>query len=194
MLIIEGFYQPTLKIYAFLVSRTTGQYWNNSTSAFESYSAGNYALYAIPLTETSPGYYFATRPSGLQGAIVSDVIYLQNGASPVIGDTLISLLHGQGDNISAINSDTVSPVNLQLGLDTETVGTVASGSITQTGFSTTLLNVSNSAYVGMTIRFTSGVNAGIAGLISGYTSAGGVISLLVGFPSVPAVGDAFIIV
>lgn len=72
-------------------------------------------------------------------------------------------------------------------------GTVsASPSPTSTVFATNL--AAADAYYGLgKIKFTSGANAGLWRTVKSYTHSTGLVTTIIGFPSPPAVGDAFTI-
>ncbi len=83
-LLIETAYIPGRNLY--VVIHAGGQVWNKDTAAFENYSQGNWVHYAVPLSEqVSSGYYSAAYPSGIPaGTLSTDVLYQQNGATPVL--------------------------------------------------------------------------------------------------------------
>jgi hypothetical protein len=194
---IESIYQSGAKLYVILHNRITGQIWNNSTLAWETYNSANWTEYAIALTEqTGSGFYTATRPTGVSGYLQSEAIYVQAGSSPALTDApSIGIQHSQGENIASINSDpAVSPQNLQISLSTEETGTVSTGTISASSFPTSLVNSNVNAYQGKIIRMTSGVAVGMVGLVAQYNPTGGVITLSGSLAATPSAGDSFIIV
>lgn len=194
--IIETLNATGQTVYALLVNRLTGQVWNTATPGWETFNAAHWANYAIALTEfTGAGYYWAARPTGVAGSLVTDVFYLQAGGSPVIGDAPpFNLLHGEGENVAAINADPVhAPQNLQAALGTEIQGAVAAGTLTNSAFPTTVTDLPNNLLVGRTLIFQTGDNASAAVAILSYNGSTGVfgVSPLV---AAPAVDDEFIII
>jgi hypothetical protein len=195
-LIIEAIYTSGVNLYAIITNRLNGQIWNNSTLAFEVFNSANWASYAVALTEQSPtGKYIATRPAGTAGYVTSESIYVRAGASPATSDAPpISLLKGAGENSVAISGDaSVAPTNLQAALSTEEQGTVLAGTITNTSFPTSLIASANNTYLGRSILFVTGAQAGNQAVIQAYTSSGAIL-VISPLPGAPAVGDAFIIV
>lgn len=192
--IIEAIFSTGQTLYAVITNRLNGQVWTGS--AFENYNSAHWSSYAIALTEQTPsGYYMVARPSGVSGYLTSERIYQQAGGSPADTDTAINLVHSQGENVAAISGDpSASPSNLQAALSTETQGTIQAGSITAQSFTTNLVNTNAGAFQGLTIRFITGVCAGMAGLIANYTVSGGVIALSGSLAATPSAGDTFVIV
>ena len=178
-----------------LKNRITGQTWNTATPGWENFNAANWANYSIALTEDSgSGYYLVARPAGVAGSLVTDVFYIRAGGSPATTDAPpFNLLHGEGDNVAAINADpAAAPQNLQALLDTAIQGTVAAGTITNSSFPTSVTGLANNLIVGRTLFFKSGTLAGAAVAILSYNGGTGVIGVspLVGAPS-PS--DSFIV-
>jgi hypothetical protein len=194
-LIIEAIYTTGSKIYVVMRNKINGQVWNNSTLAFEVFNSADWASYAIPLTEQAPtGYFWANRPAGIAGTLVSDSFYLQAGTSPATTDTAINLKNGSGENIAAVSGDpSVAPTNLQSALSTEVQGSVIAGTITNSYFPTSLTASANNTYIGRSILFTSGAQSGNQSLIQGFTASGAILTVSP-LPGSPAVGDTFIIV
>ena len=193
--IIECLNASGQNIYALQKNRVTGQTWNTSTLAWETFNPANWANYAIHLTEDSgSGYYLAARPAGVAGSLVTDVFYVRAGGSPATTDAPpFNLLHGEGENIAAINADpAVAPQNLQACLATAIQGAVAAGTITNSSFPTNVTGLANNLIVGRTLFFKTGTLAGAAVAILSYNGGTGVIGVspLVGAPSV---GDSFIV-
>ena len=192
---IECINASGLNIYAVLVNRMTGQFWNTATPGFEVFNASHWANYSVLLTEASgSGYYFSSRPAGVAGSLVTDVFYIRAGASPATTDAPpFNLLHNEGENVAAINADpAVAPQNLQACLATAIQGAVAAGTITNSSFPTNVTGLANNLIVGRTLFFKTGSLAGAAVAILSYNGGTGVVvvSPLVGAPSV---SDQFII-
>lgn len=194
--ILEAVYSVGATLYKVLFNRTTGQAWNNNTLVWETYNSAHWPQYAIALTEKAgSGYYTASSPAGIAGALVTDVLYLQAGGSPAISDAPPQALnHSIGDNVAAISGDAAAaPTNLQSALKTETQGEAA-GTPSTSVIPTDLTNATSGAYAGLTVRFITGAAAGMAGLIADYTVTDGVLTLSGGLAVAPAAGDLFIIV
>lgn len=192
--IIERNFTSGVTIYANRRNKLNGQVWNGA--AFEVYNAAHWATYAIALTEQAgSGYYTAAAPAGTAGFFVSDAFYQQAGGSPATSDgPPFALVESNGGNVAAISGDAaVAPTNLQAALDTETQG-AAAGVPTASVIPTNLTNGNANAYQGLTVRFITGVAAGMAGLIATYAVANGVLTLAGGLAVAPAAGDLFIIV
>ena len=193
--VIECINATGLNVYAVLVDRLTGQFWNTATPGFEAFNASHWSSYAVSLTEaTGSGYYWAARPAGVAGSLVTDIPYVRAGASPATTDAPpFNLLHNEGENVAAINADpAVAPQNLQACLATAIQGAVAAGTITNSSFPTNVTGLANNLIVGRTLFFKTGSLAGAAVAILSYNGGTGVIGVspLVGAPSV---GDSFIV-
>ncbi len=78
-------------LYARLMSRS-GQVWNTATPGFETYAAGSYADYDLPMTEQgNSGVYVADFPSSIVTAGTYEYfVHRQAGVSPAEGDTIIN--------------------------------------------------------------------------------------------------------
>ena len=193
--IIEVVNASGSNIYVVLKNRITGQTWNNNTPGWETFNPAHWSDYFVALTEdTGSGYYWAARPAGVAGSLVTDVFYVRAGASPATTDAPpFNLLHNEGENVAAINADpAVAPQNLQACLATAIQGAVAAGTITNSSFPTNVTGLANNLIVGRTLFFKTGSLAGAAVAILSYNGGTGVIGVspLVGAPSV---ADTFII-
>lgn len=195
--IIEVIYNSGATLYAILRDRLTGKVFNTGTSLFETFNSANWLNYAVALAEQSPsGYYSGVRPVAVAGHLTSEVIYAQSGGTPSIADAPpFNLGYSAGDNVAAISGDAAAaPTNLQAALSTEVQGAIAAGVITTQSFPTTLTNTHAAAYQGRILLMTSGAAQGMAGLISNYTVASGVISLAGALAVAPSAADTFIII
>jgi hypothetical protein len=180
--------------YAVRRNRFNGQVWNTNTVAYENFNASNWANYAIALTQQGvTGYYVAAAPSDPVGTISSDVIYKQAGGSPATSDTFQTITHNAGENVQQIAGSGGAPVLLAASVNTEVQGTVQTGSISTSSFTSSLSAALASAYVGRTCVFMTGVLAGVATPILGYTPTNGVLSVST-LPSAPSNGDTFVII
>lgn len=87
-------YTTNLSTYAVIVcpyGEHGGQFWNNTTLAFEEFSAANWTLYRIPLAESNgTGLHFANMPAVPFRQDHVDVFYYQRvGATATVFDTKI---------------------------------------------------------------------------------------------------------
>jgi hypothetical protein len=146
------------------------------------------------MEDTGSGYYWAARPAGVAGSLVTDVFYVRAGASPATTDAPpFNMLHGEGENVASINADpAAAPQNLQTLLSTAIQGAVAAGTITNSSFPTNVTGLANNLIVGRTLFFVTGTLRTAAAAILSYNGGTGVIGVspLVGAPSV---ADTFII-
>lgn len=193
--VIECVQATALNIYALLKNRITGQTWNANSNAWDTFNPSNWTNYAIALTEDSgSGYYQAVRPVGVAGSLVSDVFYVRAGGSPATSDAPpFSLLHGEGENVAAIDADpAVAPQNLAAALGASIQGAVVAGTLTNTAFPTNITGLANNLIVGRTLTFLTGANAKQSVVVLSYNGSSGVIGVspLVGAPSV---ADTFIV-
>jgi hypothetical protein len=192
---IECMNASGLNIYALQKNRITGQTWNISTPGWETFNPANWASYFVALAEDAgSGYYWAARPVGVTGSLVTDVFYIRAGSTPATTDAPpFNMLHGEGENVASINADpATAPQNLQAGLWTAIQGAVAAGTITNSSFPTNVTGFTNNLIVGRTLFFKTGSLAGAAVAILSYNGGTGVIGVspLVGAPSV---SDQFIV-
>lgn len=195
--IIDEIFNSGATVYDFLFDRLTGDVFNNNTKVFEAFNNGNWAQYAIPLTEAgASGYYFAAAPAEVEGYLLRQVLYQQSGFSPSLADKPpVTMRSALGENVTAIYSDPLTaPKNLRAALTTETQGSVIAGVITASSFPTDLSNANDGAYQGLTVRFITGACVGMAALIADYAATNGVLTLAGQMAATPSANDAFIIV
>lgn len=78
-------------LYA-LVRNASAQVWNGATSLFETYTVGDYANYAVTLTEQpSTGYYVGSFPSTITAAGTYNIdVRWQQGGSVAATDAAVS--------------------------------------------------------------------------------------------------------
>jgi len=76
-----------------IVSNSLGQFWNNSTSAFENYSTSDQSAYAVAMTEQpTDGFYEGNFPTLIITAGTYSVSYYQQiGGSPASTDDVIGI-------------------------------------------------------------------------------------------------------
>jgi len=190
---ITALYTTGQHLYAVLIS-PSGTWWNGAT--FEAYNSGHWSTYAVPLTEyTGSGVYSATYPVSSPTVLTTDVIYLQAGGSPTLGDTpAANFYQSQGFNLGAIAGDYTGPIKLQLTLASMLTGAVVAGTLTPSSFPTNLISTTNAAYQGRICLFTSGALINQVGNIVAYS--GSTFTITVGGPytASPSIGDTFVIV
>lgn len=194
--LIEAFFTVGSTVYVIIHDRISGQVWNNTTPAWETWNSAHWAQYAVPLTEQAlSGYYNATRPVGTAGRLMSETLYQQAGGSPASSDAPPqSLNRSAGDNVLSISGDPLhAPSNLQGVLSSQTPGAVAAGVITTSSFPTTLTNTNANAYQGRVLYMLTGAAAGMAALIANYSVTNGVLTLSGGLAVAPSASDAFVI-
>ncbi len=194
--IIECINAVGLNIYAVIKNRITGYTWNTATNVWEAFNPANWLSYAIPLTaDTGSGYYQAARPAGVVGSLVSDVFYIRAGASPATSDAPpFNLLHGEGENIAAVNADpAVAPQNMAAAFGSEVQGAVAAGTLTNSSFPTSVTGYANNLLVGRSLIFLTGANAKAACAVLAYNGSTGVFTVSP-LPGAPAATDEFIVV
>lgn len=186
-------------LYTVLWNPASGQFWNKDTAAFEVYNQGNWAHYAIALTEyISSGVYQVAYPAGIAaGTLSTEFVYQQNGATPTLpalpgGDSFLTLMQSQGANVQTIAGDGSAPIKMAAAADVIiATGVVGSGTITTSSFPTNLTNTHAQAYVGRVIAFTSGVCAGQETNITGYVVLNGVLTVTA-LTNAPSAGDTFV--
>ena len=74
--------------YVVLFRPSDGFWWNTSGAAFESFTGGNYALYAVTAAEYgTSGVFYYTVPSSLPAGLYAAATKLQAGGSPAQSDS-----------------------------------------------------------------------------------------------------------
>jgi hypothetical protein len=167
-----------------------------STEEWETFNSGNWALYAIALTEQAgSGYYRADYPSGVgDDVLTTDVLYSQVGGTPAISDAPpVGIGQSQGVAVAAIRDGVEEAINLKKNLGSMVIGAVASGTPTTTQMITDLPESLHNVYVGRLIIWTSGVLKRAAAYIVAYNGDAKLLTFGA-VPTAPAVGDEFIIV
>lgn len=195
---IEYAYIPGRTLYA--VDELNGQFWNTQSSAREAFNSLNWAHYAIPLSEyTGTGIYFAVYPAAIPtGQLATQIIYQQNGSSPVIpgtpgGDSFLSMGQSQGANLQTIGGNGAAAVNLALSAGTILAGAAVSGTLSTTQMTTNLPATVDSTYVGRVVIWTSGALLNQASNITAYLGSSRRLTFAAK-TSAPAIGDTFVIV
>lgn len=195
--------------YFTFMDMLTGQIWNGA--AMEVYNSSHWGNYAIASAEQSgSGRYIVAVPGGLPAGNYWVAPYLEtvNPGTPTLGDTPLDLLRlgwdganiidiGSGLNVTEINGNAVAAANLALSAATFITGTAAAGTLSNTQMTTNLGVAVANLLAGRVLYFTSGANAKLAVLITGYAVTGGKLTFI-GYnnlpaPSAPSAGDTFII-
>lgn len=73
-------------LYATVRELSTGDVWNTSTTAFESWADGSIANYAISLTDYDGNHYSVDFPADITEGYYKVDIFIQSGGSPADGD------------------------------------------------------------------------------------------------------------
>lgn len=193
--------------YLMLRSKTSGQVWNGT--AMEIWNQSHWGNYVIASPEQAgSGCYVGTPPAGLPADTYQYVMYTPLGGGPASGDNPIFdddfaydganiIWIGSSMNVGKINGSSSAAVALALSANSIIVGAAAAGTLTTSQMTTNLTQPVANIISGAVLIFTSGINAGLRVLVTGYTVAGGLIAFI-GYgnavaPNVPAAGDTFII-
>ena len=81
---------PTGNTLYFLVTDSSGQYWNGT--AFEAYSAANIATYAVAMTEDGAvSIYRGTFPVGIEAGVYEVVVKRRAGGAPAVSDIAVGI-------------------------------------------------------------------------------------------------------
>ena len=180
-------------------------------AGLEAYNQAHWGNYAISMPEQSgSGRYILTIPGYLPAGRYFASIYLctVNSPTPTAGDTPIDFVffdwdggnvlgNGSAVNIGKINGSAPAAVNLALSANTFVVGAVAAGTLTTSQMTTNLTQTVANILAGRVLIFTSGVNAGLAVLVTAYAVTGGKLTFIaynnLPAPSAPSAADTFII-
>lgn len=206
--IIPALAAPSQTVYVVLMDMLTGQMWNGV--AMENYNQSHWANYAISATEQAgSGRYLLTVPGGLPNSNYWATPYLQTGGSPAVGqDNGMDILRfgwrdgnlidlNSGLNVGQINGSGPAAVNLAVSANALVIGAAASGTLSSSQMTTNLTATVANIYAGRVLIFTSGVNAGLAVLITAYAVTGGKLTFIaygnIPAPSAPSAGNTFII-
>lgn len=102
-----------------LMDPATLKFWNTNTSAFETFNAAHWTVYAIAMTEIgSTGIFQATFPAAITTITPTAVFYRQASVSPATSDAPpIQVGPPSGANIAAINNDVSAAEILQQAAD-----------------------------------------------------------------------------
>jgi hypothetical protein len=198
-------------VKAVIQDMQTAQIWNGSS--MEVYNSSDWASYNVSMPEQAgSGRYILTIPGGLPAGNYWVTPYLlSNPPTPSLGaDTPLDILRlgwngsaiieiNSGLNVGAINGSVQAAVDLATSSNTFVIGAAAAGTLSGVQMTTNLApaNAFANMYSGRTLLFTSGVNAGLAVLVTGFAVSGGRLTFIAygNLPAAvaPSVGDTFII-
>lgn len=197
-------------IYGWLQSMTTGQIWNGS--GMEAYNQSHVGNYSVAMSEQSgSGRYILVVPGGLPNDNYWFSPYMEtvSPGTPALGDTPLDLVRfgwlngniidlASALNVGAINGVAQAAANLAISAAQFVSGVAAAGTLTTTSMTTNLGATVANIYAGRVLYFTTGVNAGLAVLITQYQVTGGKLTF-VAFnnqpaPSAPSASDQFLII
>lgn len=208
--VIPGFSSSGNVLYGQIRSAFTAQVANGS--GLEVYNPSNWSLYSIIMPEqTGSGCYILTVPGYLAAGRYFVGVYLCTISSPTpgIGDTPIDFVFfdwdggnviglGSALNMGAVNGSTPAAINLALSANAFVAGTAAAGTLTNVQMTTGLTATVPNIYAGRTMYFLTGVNKGLAVLVTAYTVTGGRLTFIaynnLPAPAAPGVGDTFLII
>lgn len=195
-------------LYAALMNMADGAMWNGASR--EPFNPARWGNYAVAMSEQSgSGRYLLSIPVGLPAGDYWVTPYIQNGGAPSLsGDTPLDILRlgwdgtnivdfGSGINVVRINGSALAAANLAVSAGTFVIGAAVAGALTATQMTTNLPGTVANMYSGRVLLFTTGVNAGIAVLITAYVVAGGQLTFIAYNNQVlatpPSIGDTFVI-
>lgn len=194
---IQAIYSVGQTLYAILISPVDGKVWNQTGQAWETYSSGHWSQYAVLLTEYSgSGYYRAAYPISEPSVLSTELIYVQNGGSPALGDTPATVLgQSQGVNVAAAGNSWDAGHNFADSVGSQQSGSISGTPTSSTLLTTDLLSIETDTYAGRAIIMISGDLIQQAAFITAYDGTTKDLTIN-GFPSgdTPADGDAFIII
>lgn len=200
---------PTgLTVYGQLVSVAASTVANGA--ALEAYNQGHWANYVNSMPEQAgSGRYGLSVPGYLPAGRYLLNSFIQGGGSPAAGDTSLDITYfdwdganviylGSALNVGQINGSSTAAARLAVSAAQFVIGAAAAGTLSTSQMTTNLGASVANIYAGRVLYFTSGVNAGLAVLITAYAVTGGRLTF-VGFnnqpaPSAPSAADAFIII
>lgn len=198
---LEVIYNSGANLYAVIRRRSDGYVWNTALNAgdggWQVYSVGNWAQYAIVLTEqTSSGYYVGTYPAAIGSTFTSEVFYARAGGSPASSDAppfMLALTQGQG--VAAVAGVGLDAANMAAALSTQQLGAAVGAIPGPLQVTTNLFDTTDDVYLGRVIIWTTGNMAKQAARISAYNGTTKIITVLA-WPSnlTPEDGDEFVIV
>lgn len=177
--------------------------------ALATYSQGSWSDYAISAPEQpGSGEYGVAIPGYLPAGIYKASFFVPV-ASPASGDVKFAteVFDWNGSaivgcfsalNVGSINGVSAAAVKLAVSAGAMVTGAAAAGTLTTTQMTTNLSATVANIYAGRVLYFTSGVNAGLACLITAYAVSGGRLTFVAygnsAAPSAPSAADTFIII
>ena len=193
---IEAVYQVGQTLYAVIINPADGTVWRFDTSVWEAFTSGHWADYAVPMAEfAGSGYYRAAYPITTPTVLATEVIYVQAGGTPTLGDVPATALgHSQGANVAAIGQSVPSANMLALTTGLMVSGAVIAGTLTPSSFPTNLASPTNAQYQGRGCWFVTGALAGQVGNIISYDGTTKTIYVGGPFTAAPSTSDVFIVV
>lgn len=194
--------------YAMIRSMRTGQVWNGAT--MEVWNVAHWATYVVSAPEQAgSGAYIVTPSGSLPADLYQAVLYTPLGGSAASGDTPLEteefdwdgsnvLGVGSSLNVGKINGSAGAAAALAVSAAAMVTGAAAAGTLSTTQMTTGLVATVANIYAGRVLYFTSGVNAGLACLITAYAVTGGKLTFIayanLPAPSAPSAADTFIII
>lgn len=195
-------------IYAQLRSLLLGTIANGV--GLETYNSAHWSDYVnLAPEQTGSGEYELAVPGYLPAGIYKATFFVPLGVSPALGDTPFDtetfswdgsniLWIGSSLNVGQINGSAPAAVNLALSANAFVVGAAAAGTLSTTQMTTNLSATVTNIYAGRVIYFTSGINAGLACLVTAYAVTGGKLTFIAynnqPAPSAPSAADTFLII
>lgn len=196
-------------VYMPIMDMLTADMWDGA--ALVTYNQSDWADYAISAPEQpGSGRYIMSVPGGLPNGAYWVTPYVQVGGSPAVGvDTPLDILRlvwrdgniievGSALNMGAINGSTAAATKLAVSAGAMVTGAAAAGTLSTTQMTTNLSATVADIYAGRVLYFTSGVNAGLACLITAYAVTGGRLTFVAygnnPAPSAPSAADTFIVI
>lgn len=195
-------------LYGQILSGLDASVWNGA--ALEAYNQSDWGSYTVAMPEQpGSGRYILTVPGGLPAGRYFVSVFLQLGGSPAAGDTFMDFVFfdwdggnvigvGSAINVGKINGNSVAAANLGVSAGAMVAGLAAAGTLSTNQMTTGLVATVPNIYAGRILIFTSGVNLGLACLITAYVVTGGRLTFIAynnqPAPAAPGVGDSFIII
>lgn len=210
--IIPTFAGTGQSVAATIMDMQTAQMWNGA--ALEVFNGAHYnAQYGVAMPEqTGSGRYIMTMPGSLPTGNYWVTPYILSAPPNLtIGvDNPLDVLRVGWDmalgliidinsplNVGKINGSSPAALNLALSANQFAIGAAAAGTLTSTQMTTNLPGTVANIYAGRVLIFTSGVNAGLAVLITAFAVTGAKLTLIaynnLPAPAAPGVGDTFLI-
>lgn len=190
--LIEASYTPGANLYA-VIHNPDGTVWDAIAEDWVAYVEGDWANYAIALTELgASGYYKATLPD-VGNVLTTEAIYLRQGGSPAVSDAPPQAMgQSRGVNVASINGNFSSAIKQAAAIQGVVVALVETA-LSAASLIADLPSTQNNAYVGRRIMFTTGTLTGEVSTISAYNATTGLLTFD-SLTSTPSVNDEFAII